>query len=243
MAMWASILILVYSIVKKESKSKWLATIAVGLLVINRNWGEMIWWVTGQSMLMATLFALMSWWYKLKLDQKDKVQWYLRVLWGVSLIIPGLAWGGGLICPFVVTLFYGWLYKNKKVSLKLPEAWIASALMLTIYLLIGGKSAGLHFSPLSWFDSPMQIILFVLVGLGENVIGRWLWPFRDLWMRHLILIIVLWWMTLRGFKQMIFSKQAIFMFGVAIVSMLFYAIPRWQFGLPQAMAERYAFSR
>ena len=26
------------SIVKKESKSKWLATIAVGLLVINRNW-------------------------------------------------------------------------------------------------------------------------------------------------------------------------------------------------------------
>ena len=242
LCIWAMILWLVYRIVKGETKSSWYGVMAIGVLAINRNWGEMVWWVTGQAMMGATLLALFSWYYKLYLDKQRRV-WTLwqRVLWGISLILPGLSWGGGLIWPFVVLIFWGWERRGERYRIILPEAWLATGLMWGIYRLIAKESVGLHFSPSSWLESPIQIILFVGVGIVENVLGRWVLPIQNLWVENIALILIGWWWVGWGRKSFEMSRKTKFAWGVAILSMVAYAIPRWQFGLGQAMAERYAF--
>lgn len=232
MMIWSGILGFVYKIVKQGTKSSWWGVIAVGALAINRNWGEMVWWVTGQAMMSATLLMLASWWYRLKLDKEKRVKWWESALWGISLILPGLAWGGGLIWPFVALLFW----RKANVS------WIASTATLAIYLAVAGSSSGLHFSSSSWIDSPLQIILFVAVGLIENVLGRWIFPFRNLAVQQVVLIGALLSWIKWGRAQFKMNRQVIFAWSVSILSLFAYALPRWQFGLGQAMAERYAFA-
>lgn len=242
MIIWAAVLGFVYKIINLITKSGWWATVAIGAIVINRNWGEMVWWVTGQMMMVSTLLILLSFWYKLKLDsKKDFPKWWERVLWGISLILPGLAWGGGLIWPFISILFWGIELAGWKIKIKLPEVWVAGIAMLVIYFAIVGRSIGVNFRMSSWIESPIQILTFVGVGLWENVIGRFVWPFKNLWIKHIVILLVAGSWFKWGHKPMKWSKQVIFAWSMTVLTMLMYSLPRWQFGLGQAMAERYAF--
>ena len=240
--LFAILLGVIYKIVLRETRSGWLATVAAGLLVINRNWGEMLWWVTGQAMLLSTLLSVVSFGWILRLERKRKVEWWERGILLITLILPSLAWGSGLVWPVAVVLGWGWKRIRGKVKVGYLEAYLAVIVVFLMYYFIARGSVGINFEVASWGKSPAQIFVFVAVLMVENILARWIWPFKNWAVANSLLLIAGIWLFWSGWiKRIAWRREVIFCFVVAIVTMFGFALPRWQFGLGQAMAERYSF--
>lgn len=242
LGLFGALLWSIYLIILRETSSRWLATMTVGLIVINRNWGEMIWWVTGQAILLATLFSVWSFGWILHLERKKVTWWWERAVLLASLVLPSLCWGSGLVWPVAVFLGWGIWRVGGKIRLKYPEMLIAIGVVIGLYYAVAHDNMGIHFGVASWLHSPWQIGLFVAIAVFENMLGRWVWPFEGLVVRNLLVAAAGLGIVLSGWsKRFRWSREVVFCAEVIAVTMIGFAIPRWQFGMGQAMAERYGF--
>ncbi len=236
------VLIFIFLIVKRISKSKWLSWLAAGSVIVNRNWNEIIWWTTGQMIILSVLTILFSFWWLLRLEKKKKIKWTDQLVLIISAILPGLSWGVGLAWAPLLFLGMSWKLKKNKLKIKWPEILFSVILILIPYKIWVGNNIDVNFKIYTWLKNPLRIAFFVLVGLGNNVVGRWLMPIETIKGRIIILFlfsVVL--IKSKFWKKINLKREVLFSFFAAIWFYFIFAIPRWQFGIGQAMAERYSY--
>lgn len=233
------VLVLIFIITYKLTKSLLYSSLPVWGMVINPNWFAVIWWIDGQMFILTTLFALISYWLILKIRENPSNFQYLLVYF-VSLL-PGLSWGVGLAWPTLPLIVFGIDYKDKRLN-RLGFVLLASQVTLIgIYKILIGNNLGVNTDPATWLLNPLAIINFALVGISNTLIGRWLWPQENKPLRIICLTIVLCsiWLSRKNIKKI--NKDIFFGFLVALGSFAIIAIPRWRFGIGQAMANYYAY--
>lgn len=234
-------LVLAGWLVFAETKSRFYAFLTGLTLTINNNWNESLWWSTGQMWLLATFFCLISlWWLSLWREKKITGFWWGLVLM-IILILPGLSWGVGLIWPAIVFLGYGWGAGKKSRVSPLGYGMLASqAGLLLIYRWLSvSKMEIVQFMQLKRLG---QMLIFVVVGISNTVVGRLVFPWENKLVRLLVLFgllmilvasIAIWRRKLTG--------QARFLLMATVLIYLTYSLGRASFGIGAAMATRYAY--
>lgn len=235
------VLALLFQITYKLTKSILWASLPVWGMVINANWFTVVWWITGQMFFLTTIFALISYWIVLKIQENSGSKLLYMLLYVFS-ILPGLSWGVGLTWPLWPLLIYGINYQTKKINM-VGVALLAAQITLTIvYLFIAGNYINIGSNPVTWLSNPFKIISFLLVGVFNTVLGRWVWPYEHLKIRFiflgvLMLILCIW----RPIKKNFNNKDILFGMVVVLGSYATFTLPRWKLGLWQALANYYAY--
>lgn len=218
-------LLLAGRLVYEETKSRYYGLLTALVLAVNNNWNESVWWSTGQMWLLATLSCLVSLW----LLRRKK-------LWPVVPIIavlPGLSWGVGLIWPVILTLAFG-------VRGRLRWGLLASqgALLLIYRLLAPVKALTTFFS----LERLAQMVVFVVVGMANTVVGRLVFPWENKPIRVVALAVMLLVLakTFGLWKKKIVGWPAQLIIASVLIY-LTYSFGRADFGIGQAMATRYAY--
>ncbi|HCQ30844.1 TPA: hypothetical protein DIU27_00475 [Candidatus Collierbacteria bacterium] len=234
------VLVLIFLTTYRLTESVLWSSIPVWGMVINSNWFTVVWWITGQMFFLTTIFALITYCVILKIRDKPKTTWLYPLLYIVS-VLPGLSWGIGLSWPTWPLLIFGINYINRRVN-KIGSVLIAAQLtLIVIYVSLVGSNLGVHTDPKTWFSNPLAIISFVVVGISNTVVGRWLWPPENLEVRVLFLLIMLTLFVISKPWRKIMDRNIIFGLMVTIGSFTTFAIPRWRFGIGHAMANYYAY--
>jgi hypothetical protein len=227
-----TVLILIFMITYKQTKSFLYSSLPVWGMVINPNWFAVVWWIDGQMFMLATIFALLSYWLILKI--KDKPSNFLYFLLYTVSLLPGMSWGVGLAWPTWPLLVFGIDYTKKRFNHLGYVLLSAQITLLGIYKLLIGTNLAVKINPFG-------VIYFMLVGISNNLIGRWLWPPENKPIRIICLAIALLiiWLSRKNLKKI--NKNIFFGLLVVLGSFMIYAIPRWSFGIGQAMANYYAY--
>lgn len=233
------VLFFVFVVTKKQTKSVYWSLLAVFGMSVNANWFAVIWWITGQMIILATLFAVLSYLVLLNIaDGRDKAfNYFLLFLFST---LPGLSWGVGLSWPLVLLL--GHFVDGSKKSKKVISVLIGSSIFLaTFYFMTVGKNLGVHTNPSTWITSPISIFWFMLVGVSNTLIGRWIFPIEILPLRVLVLGVLA-----ITFSRIVFVtrknvRRLGFGIWVSVLAFTTYAIPRWRFGIGHAMTNYYAY--
>lgn len=244
--------ILLGFIVKKITKSRFFAFLAVCFFLVNLTYTEPILWFSAQGVVLSTFFLELSFllWYEGISYGKIKNFLYCilsTVLAGFSF---GVGVGVGLIFAFVTYIYHGKLQKCQKM--KVIGLFILVA--ISSYLagpFIAGKSLGRVVPTIGnpFTDIPFYLV-FVAAGVARGVVGRFFLPGFEphhyqvlattVSFLPVIFMIGIPWILSRRMAQ---RKKFLF-----IVLSVFIAYPyvwagflRYQFGLKQALAERYAY--
>lgn len=233
------VLFLIFIVAYSQTKSFLYSSLPVWGMVINPNWFAVIWWIDGQMFILTTIFALLS--YCLIIKIKDKASKLLYFLLYIVSLLPGLSWGVGLAWPTWPFLAFGIDYTKKRLNHLGYVLLSAQITLFGIYKLLIGNNLGVNTSPMTWFSNPFGIIYFMTVGISNNLIGRWLWPQENKPIRVACLFALLFFVSFfrKEFKKI--NKNIIFGLLVVLGSFAIYAIPRWRFGIGQAMANYYAY--
>ena len=242
----ALVLFLIFQVSFKTTRSFFWAGLAVWGMTINSNWFTVVWWVSGQMFLLTTVFALLSILVIIEIRTKLKSsakKWWPYLLLYLFSVFPGLSWGGGLTWPIWPLLVYGIKSSGGKISLnKIGKTLILSQITLAIiYFSLIGDNLAVHTDPATWFSNPLAILAFMVVGISNTVVGRWLWPTENLYLRIAALLVAsLVFLAMKPWKK--FRNKHIFL-GVVVVLGIYltYALPRWRFGIGHAMANYYAY--
>jgi hypothetical protein len=233
------VLCLIFVIVYKLTKSFVWASLPVWGMVINPNWFAVVWWITGQMIFLATIFALLSYWVVLLIRDKPKIFLLYPLLYLLS-ILPGLSWGVGLTWPVWPLLVFGVDYQNRRINSTGRVLIAAQVTLVMIYLSLVGNSLGFNSDPKMWLSNPFGIVSFALVGISNTLVGRWLWPLENLEIRVICLLVMLLILfALKPLKKI--NRDGFFGFLVVVGIFMTIAIPRWRFGIGQAMANYYAY--
>ncbi len=231
---------LTFLITYRLTKSFVWASAPVWGMVINSSWFTVVWWITGQMFFLATIFALLSFWFSLKIIEKPKSKIFVPLLYVFS-ILPGLSWGIGLTWPIWPFLVFGFDYLKKRVN-RIGYTLIAAQVTLSfIYFSLVGSNLSVHTDPKTWFVNPPAIIYFVMMGLSKTLVGRWLWPGENLRAGVVFAVIALAIMLIYRYGRKLIDKNILFGTMVAVGGFLTLAIPRWQFGIEHALANYYAY--
>lgn len=235
-------------IVYHLTQKKYWQTITMLALVVNANFYEVLWMPSSQMMSISTLFSLLATSLALKLfRQKSPTLQNLLLLFILS-IIPGLSWGTGLPIPAYLILAFGWLSKNKKIKLtKIIWPLLLSQLALLVVYILSARSSSSEPSTISNTFNIIEIIKFVFFGISYSIVGRYLFPFASRIFRFLavgtVSVLLFNLKTLNTIKK--FATQntrfLVLCFLTLFGSYFLIALGRWQFGLGQAGAPRYAY--
>ena len=234
-------------IAKKVTRSSFAAVVAVSLLAINSNWNEVIYWMTGQQQLLWTFFSLLSFLYTYTLwQQKKSLKSIQFLIVYVLSILPGLNFGAGMAWPLILFLLFGWRWRKKRFSITpLGYTFIVSQVLLSmLYLSLVQQKIATHNSVDDWFNL-FGIVRFVVVGIGLSIVGRALWPFDQIRTMVVLLLLftssVILYLRTKAWKPLLQDK--IIQAGILITFATYtiYALPRWHFGMWQAMAQRYVY--
>lgn len=212
-------------LVYEKTKSRYYGLMTGLVLAVNNNWNESVWWSTGQMWLLATLFCLLS----LLLLSRQR---YTPLLLTVA-VLPGLSWGVGLIWPLILVLAFG-------VKGRLRWGLLAGqGLLLLVYrLLAPAKALAALFS----LERLVRMVIFVVVGLANTVVGRLIFPWENKPVRLLVLVGLLFLIliTFRVWRRKISGWPLSLIMASALIY-LTYSFGRASFGIGQAMATRYAY--
>lgn len=220
-------------LVYEETRSRYYGLLTGLILAVNNNWNESVWWSTGQMWLLATLFGLISL-LLLRSWQRGKIG---GIYWGLLIMavsaLPGLSWGVGLLWPLILLVSFRFLG-----SLKYGLLISQGALLLVYQLLASPK----NLASLLTLGRLVQMVIFVIVGLANTVVGRLVFPWENKPIRFLVLagLLVLLLKTFRLWR----GKVVGWPLSLTMASILIYAtysLGRASFGVGQAMATRYAY--
>lgn len=234
-------------IAKKVTKSSFAALVAVSLVAINSNWNEVIYWMTGQQQLLWTFFSLVSFLYTYTLWQQKKPFAPIQYIYVCILsLLPGVNFGAGMAWPAILFILFGWRWKNKKLSITpIGVTVIFSQIVLSVlYLYLVQNKIETHDSVAHWFNL-FGIFRFVLVGVGMSMVARALWPFDQIRTMVIMLILftggVILYLRTKPWKLLLQDKIVQSGILITLATYTIYALPRWHFGLWQAMAQRYVY--
>lgn len=212
-------------LVYEQTKSRYYGLLTGLVLAVNNNWNESVWWSTGQMWLLATLFCLIS----LLLLSRRRFGFFLLI----AAILPGLSWGVGLFWPLILVLAFG-------VTGRFGLGLLASqGVLLLIYrLIVPAKAVAAFFE----VGRLIQMGVFVVVGLGNTVVGRLIFPWENKPVRFLILVGLLFFIlkTFRVWRGKVAGWPLSLILASALIY-LTYSLGRASFGIGQAMATRYAY--
>lgn len=235
-----AVLILLFVITYKITKSLLWASVPVWGMVINANWFAVVWWITGQMIILATIFALLTYWMILLIKEKPKAKMPYWLLY-LFAVLPGLSWGVGLTWPMWPFIVFGIDYAKKRINKIGRVLLISQATLVAMYFSLIGNNLSVHTNPATWLTNPWEVVKFVIVGVSNTVVGRWLWPSENLKIRLVCLILLV--IVLIAFKLYKKMNERNVLFGLLVIGGCFltYAIPRWRFGIGHAMANYYAY--
>lgn len=218
-------LILAGRLVFEETRSRYYGLLTGLVLAVNNNWNESIWWSTGQMWLLATFFCLVSLW----LLRRRR----LWVLVPIIAVLPGLSWGVGLIWPAILILAFG-------VKGRLWWGLLASqGVLLFIYRLLTPAKT---LTALFGLERVAQMVVFVVVGLANTVVGRLVFPWENKPIRFLVLMMLLLFILKTvGVLRKNLSGLPVSLIMASVLVYLTYSLGRASFGIGQAMATRYAY--
>ncbi|EKD53202.1 MAG: hypothetical protein ACD_61C00116G0003 [uncultured bacterium] len=233
------VLLLIFNITHKLTKSLLWSSVAVWGFVINANWFVVVWWITSQMVLLSTIFALVSFRILLEIREKPRKIRYLFLY--LFSILPGLSWGLGLSWPIWPLMVYGIDYKKRRITPIGFSLILAQLSLIIFYFVFVRNNLSAHTDPTTWLSSPLNILAFVVVGISNTLVGRWLWPPENLTLRVIFLgILALVMYASRSCVKKI-NKDMFFGAWVAFGCFLTFAIPRWKFGIGHAMANYFAY--
>lgn len=234
------VLFLTLVITYRLTRSFLWASLPVWGMVINANWFTVVWWITGQMFFLTTIFALLSYFLILKIEENREKKWLYLLLYFVS-VLPGLSWGVGLTWPIWPLLVFGIDYQKRRLNkIGWTLGWSQLTLVL-IYFSLVGSSLGVHTDPKTWFSNPLAFLTFIMVGISNTVVGRWLWPLENLKIRVFCLAVLLIIILVSKQIKKGWNKQVLFGVLVTLGSFATFALPRWRFGIGHAMANYYAY--
>ena len=235
-----TVLLLIFLITHKLTKSLLWASLSVWGMVINPNWFTVVWWITGQMFFLTTIFALLTYWVILKIkEHPENGFWYFLLFFLATL--PGLSWGVGLTWPIWPFLIFGVDYLKKRINTIGYMLVAAQVTLALIYFSLVGSNLGVHTDPRQWLTNPLAIINFVAVGISNTLVGRWLWPQENLKIRVACLLVLLIIILISKVYKKLSDRNVLFGLLVTVGSFVTFAIPRWRFGIGQAMANYYAY--
>ncbi len=218
-------------IVLRLTKSTFWQTITLLTLVINVNFYEILWMPSSQMMSISTLFSLLSLALCLDIISKKVTGSKLLLLYLVALV-PGLNWGTGLIIPIcLLVAFWG-------TGVVLPLALSQATLIYIYFTKSGGEVASINL---------LESLKFVFFGISYSVLGRSLFPLASRFFRFVAVITLSFWIYFSNFitkvRPLIAGNIRIILLGALVLfgSYSLISISRWQFGLGQAGAPRYAY--
>ena len=235
------VLILIFVITYKITKSFLWASVPVWGMVINANWfrGDLV--DNGTDDPINDDFCVIDILDDYKNLEKNQKKDYCIGCCIFFSVLPGLSWGVGLSWPMWPFIVFGIDYAKKKINKIGGVLLVSQATLVAIYFSLIGNNLSVHTDPGTWFTNPWEIIKFMVVGVSNTVIGRWLWPSENLKIRLICLILLL--MVLIVFKLYKKMTDRNVLFGLLVVGGCFltYAVPRWRFGIGHAMANYYAY--
>lgn len=235
-----SVLCLIFLIAYKQTRSFIWASLPVWGMVINPNWFCVVWWVNGQMVMLATLFALVAYLVILEIKNKPNKKFLYPLLYLFS-VLPGFSWGVGLTWPTWTLIIFGIDYLKKKI-IKIGYVLIAAQITLAVvYFTLIGKNLGVNTDPKTWLSNPFALIYFVIVGVSNTVVGRWLWPQESLKTRAACLLVLLLVIFISKSYKWMANRNILYGIFVVVGSFVTFAIPRWRFGIGHAMANYYAY--
>lgn len=235
-----AVLGLVFAITHKITKSFLWSSMPVWGMVINANWFTVVWWITGQMFFLATISALLTYWVILKTQENASKRVYYPLLY-LFAILPGLSWGMGLSWPVWPLLIFGIDYSKRKINLIGGTLILSQITLMGIYFSLVGSNLGVHTNPRVWLSNPLAILNFTIVGISNTLVGRWLWPPEEFRTRVIFLFIALIiFLAVKPFKKLA-NKHILLGILMTVGCFVTVAIPRWPFGIGQAMANYYAY--
>lgn len=236
-------------VVHTLTKQRYWQILTVLVLVVNANFYEIIWMSSSQMMSLSVLFSLLSLRITLKLFQAINPNFRDFFLLYVVTLLPGLNWGTGLVIPLCLLLAYGWKKDKSGYKFSSPALPLLVS-QLTLIIIYYLSTKGLISNTTKFELSPhsvTEIIKFVFFGISYSIVGRFLFPLASRFFRFVVVGVFLVWLSssnrLNLAKKAIAGslRTSILTAAITLESYFLIALGRWQYGLGQAGAPRYAY--
>ncbi len=249
------VLYVLFITIRKLTGKKFLALTGLFLFTVNLTYVEPLFWFSANGIVLSVLFLGIGFYYWQKyLDIHNRRDLYFS---SISLFLSGMSFGLGLGVGFVfsVITFIHNLSNGYSVN-KYRTATIAYSLIGILSVVAGPvfvfwKTGILKPETTNYFFDFFRFIAFVISGVARGVVGRFFLPGFE--PRHFQIFL-----TVISFvpfiiisvilvKMLIWErKKAITKIVMPLVILVFYpyvwsGFLRYQYGLKQALAERYAY--
>lgn len=246
----AAVVGMVMKITYTIGKNKTWALLSGLAVTINSNFYEVIWMSSSQMMSMSTLFSLVSLWLVIKIQSFGKIKPHWLLLLFMVAMIPGFTWGTGLPMPFWLLLAFGF-EKNKENKIQVKEVFwpllAAQVCLVLIYFRLASNTSSVYVHPQGYLRTVYEMIRFTLFAFAYSVIGRYFFPFANRIGRQIVFILSFLYLirlTIQNrLDKLVFKHSRLWFFALIVLlgSYMLISLPRWQFGLGQAAAPRYAY--